>query len=70
MRVFKHFSPVASFVVLNASLEGPKNGNKSAQVYPEHPNTHGMGAEADGLHLSDFINGRTEGNILNQTNVA
>ena len=65
MRVFKHYSPVASFVVLNASLEGPKNGNKSPQVYPEHPSTRGMGAEADDLHLSDLINGRTEGNILN-----
>ena len=36
-----------------------------AQVYPEHPSTHGMGVEADDLHLSDLINGRTEGNILN-----
>ena len=25
-----------------------------------------MGVEADDLHLSDLINGRTEGNILNQ----
>ena len=40
-------SPVASFVVLSASLDGPKHGNKSAQVYPEHPSTSGMGAEAD-----------------------
>ena len=40
-------SPVALFVVLSASLDGPKNGNKSAQVYPEHPSTSGMGAEAD-----------------------
>ena len=58
-------SPVASFVVLSVSLEGPKNGNKSAQVYPEHPSTSGMEVEADDLHLSDLINGRTEGNILN-----
>ena len=58
-------SPVASFVVLSASLEGPKNGNNNAQVYPEHPSTRGMGVEADDLHLSDLINGRTEGNILN-----
>ena len=42
-------SPVASFVVLSASLEGPKNGKKSAQVYPEHPSTRGMGAKADDL---------------------
>ena len=54
---------MAWFVVLSASLDGPKNGNKSAQVYPEHPSTRGMGVEADDLHLSDFINGRTEGNI-------
>ena len=40
-------SPLAWFVVLNASLDGPKNGNKSAQVYPEHPSTRGMGAEAN-----------------------
>ena len=52
--------------MLNASLDGPKNGNKSAQVYPEDPSTRGMGVEADDLHLSDLINGRTEGNILNQ----
>ena len=53
------------FVVLSASLDGPKNGNKSAQVYPKHPSTRGMGVEADDLHLSHLINDRTEGNILN-----
>ena len=53
---------MALFVVLSASLDGPKNG---AQVYPEHPSTRGMGVEADDLHLSDLINSRTEGNILN-----
>ena len=51
--------------MLSASLDGPKNGNKSAQIYPEHPSTRGMGAEADDLPR-DLINGRTEGNILNQ----
>ena len=40
---------LASFVALSASLEGPKNGKKRAQVYPEHPSTRGMGAEADDL---------------------
>ena len=60
-----HYRLVALFVVLSTSLEGPKNGNKSAQVYPEHPGTRGMGVEADDLHLLDLINGRTEGNILN-----
>ena len=61
---------MAWFVVPSASLDGPKNGNKSAHVYPEHPSTHGMGVEADDLHLSDLINGRTEGNILNSKSVA
>ena len=61
---------MALFVVLSASLDGPKNGNKSTQGYPEHPSTRGMGVEADDLHLSDFINGRTEGNILNSKSVA
>ena len=42
-----HYSPIALFVVLSASLEGPKHGKKSAQVYPEHPSTSGMGAEAE-----------------------
>ena len=70
VRVLKHYSLVALFVALSASLEGPKNGKKSAQVYPEHPSSRGMGAEADDLHLSDLINGRTEGNILNSKSIA
>ena len=70
MRVFKHYSLIAWFVVLSASLEGPNYGKKSAQVYPKHPSTRGMGVEADDLHLSDSINGRIEGNILNSTSVA
>ena len=70
MGVFKHYSLVALFVVLSATLEGPKKGNKCAQDYPEHPSTHGMGVEADDTHLSDLINGRTEGNILNSTSVS
>ena len=61
---------MALFVVLSTSLDGPKNGNKSAQVYPEHHSTRGMGVEADDLHLSDLINGRTKGNILNSKSVA
>ena len=40
---------MALFVVLSTSLEGPNNEKKSAQIYPEHPNTRGMGAEADDL---------------------
>ena len=71
MGVFKHYSPIAWFVVLSASLEGPKHGEKSAQVYPEHPSTSGMGAEADDwLSLNFLINGRTESNILNSTSIA
>ena len=70
MRAFKPYSLIALFVVLSASLEGPKNGIKSAQVYLEHPSTRGMGAEADDLHLPDLINSRTEGNILNSKGVA
>ena len=65
MRVIKHYKSDGLVCVRNASLDGPKNGNKSAQVYPEHPSTHGTAVEADDLHLSDLINGRTEGNILN-----
>ena len=42
-----HYSLIALFVVLSTSLEGPNNGKKSVQVYPEHPSTRGMGAEAD-----------------------
>ena len=56
---------MALFVALSASLDGPKNSNKSAQVYLKHPNTRGMGVEADDLHLLDLITGHTEGNILN-----
>ena len=47
MRVIKHYSTIAWFVALNTSLEGPKIGVKSVQVYPEHPNTSYMGIEAD-----------------------
>ena len=42
-----YYSSIALFVVLGTSLEGPNNGNKSAQVYPEHPSTCGVGAEVD-----------------------
>ena len=47
MRVIKPYSPIAWFVVLNTSFEGPKTGIKSDQVYPEHPRTSYVGAEAD-----------------------
>ena len=47
MRVIKPYSLIAWFVVLNTSLEGPKIGIKSVEVYPEHPSTSYMGAEAD-----------------------
>ena len=47
MRVFTRYSPIASFVVLSASLEGPKYGKRAPMFIPEHPNTSGTGAEAD-----------------------
>ena len=52
MRVIKPYSPIAWFVVLNNYLKGPKIGIKSAQVYPEHPSTSYMGAEADVVVLT------------------
>ena len=62
---------MALFIVLSASLDGPKNGNKSAQVYPEHPSTSGMGAKADDWSSLNFlINNRTESNILNSKSIA
>ena len=68
MRVFKHYSLIALFVVLSASLDGPNHGKKSAQVYAEHPSTSGMGAEADDWPSLNFlINGRIESNILNSS---
>ena len=67
MRVIKLYSPIAWFVALNTSFEGPKIGIKSAQIYPEHLSTSYMGAEADDWPtLKNFLNGRIEGNILNQ----
>ena len=47
VRVIKVYSPIAWFVVLNTSFEGPKTGIKSDQVYPENLSTSYMGAEAD-----------------------
>ena len=47
VRVITHYGLITLFVVPSTSLEGPKNGNKSAQVYPEHPSTRSMGAEAE-----------------------
>ena len=66
MRAIKPYSPIASFVALNTSLKGPKTWIKSIYIYPEHPGTSYMGAEADDWPtLKIFFNGRTEGNILN-----
>ena len=65
MRVIKHYSPIAWFVALNTSLEGPKIGVKSAQVIPNTPVLVTWGQKPTTGQLSDFINGRTEGNILN-----
>ena len=44
--LIKPYSPIAWFVVLSTSFGGPKTGIKSAQVYPEHPRTSYVGAEA------------------------
>ena len=63
--MIKHYSPIAWFVALNTSLEGPKVGVKSVQVYPEHHSTSDMGIEVDDWPTLNFTNGRTEGNILN-----
>ena len=65
MRVIKPYSLIAWFVALNTSLEGPKIGVKSARVYPEHPLLVTWGQKLTIGQLSDFKNGRTEGNILN-----
>ena len=55
MRVFKHYSPIAWFVVLSASLEGPNYGKKSAQVYAEHPRTSYVGQKTTTGQLSGLI---------------
>ena len=57
MRVINYYSPIALFVVLSASLEGPNIGIKSAQVYPEHPSTSYMRAEADDWATLIFYKG-------------
>ena len=54
MRVIKLYSPIAWFVVLNTSFEGPNIGIKSDQVYPEHHSTSYMRAEADDLPTLKF----------------
>ena len=59
MRVFKHYSPISWFVVLSASPKDPNMGKRAHRFITEHPITRGMGVEADDLHLSDLINGRT-----------
>ena len=47
MRVIKLYSPITSFMALNTTLKGPKTWIKSVYIYPEHPSTSYMGAEAD-----------------------
>ena len=41
-----HYSPIALFVVLSASLN---MGKRALRFIPEHPSTSGTGAEADDL---------------------
>ena len=66
MRAFKLYSLIAWFVALNTSLEGPKIGVKIAQIYPEHPRTSYMGAEANDCPTLriNIQNGRTGGKNL------
>ena len=45
VRVIKLYSPIALFT--DTSLKGPKAWIKSVHIYPEHPSTSYMGAEAD-----------------------
>ena len=47
VRVIKLYSPIALFAALNTSLKGPKIWINSVYIYPEHPGTSYMGAEAD-----------------------
>ena len=47
VRVIKSYSLIALFAALNSSLKGPKIWIKSVYIYPEHPSTSYMGAEAD-----------------------
>ena len=69
MRVIKHYSPIAWFVVLNTSLDGPKIGVKSVWIYPEHTRTSYVGAEADDwptLRIN-INNGHIGGKIIKKT---
>ena len=71
MRVFKHYSPIAWFVVLSASSKDPTMGKRVLRFIPEHPSTSGMGAEADDWPSLNFlINSRIESNILNSISIA
>ena len=65
MRVIKHYKSDGLVRCAERLPRWTQEWEKSAQVYTEHPSTRGMGVEADDLHLSDLINGRIEGNILN-----
>ena len=47
MRVFTHYGPIALFVGLSTSLEGPKHGKRALRFIPKHPSTRGTGVEAD-----------------------
>ena len=47
VRAIKPYSPIALFAALNTSFKGPKNWIKSVYIYPEHPSTSYMGAEAE-----------------------
>ena len=70
MRAFKPYSLIALFVALNNSFKDHIIGSRLFRFHPKHLRTTYVRVEADDLHLSDFINDRTEGNILNSKSVA
>ena len=65
MRVIKHYSLIALFVVLSTSLEGPNNGKRVLRFIPNTLALVAGGQKPTTGHLSDLINSHTEGNVLN-----
>ena len=50
-----HYSLIASFVGLSASLEGPKNGKKALKFIPNTPALVAWGQKPTTGHLSGLI---------------
>ena len=65
VRVIKLYSPIALFVALNTSLKDQKFGQRVFRFIPNTLVLSTWGQKPTTGQLSDFINGRTEGNILN-----